>query len=93
MVYTIRVRIIGLVVLVDTFYHLLALDLALITVEEGFIYIGDEEYRYYVESILLIGSSIVFIKFLPALLVGDNDLVVFVVLCFCYYYSFLNMLP
>ena len=86
-------RIIGLIVLIDTFYYLLTLDLALIIVEEGFIYIGDEEYRYYVESILLIGSSIVFIKFLPALLVGDNDLVVFVVLCFCCCYSFLNMLP
>ena len=86
-------RIIDLIVLVDTFYYLLALGLALIAVEEGFIYIGDEEYRYYIEGILLIGSSIVFIKFLLALLVGDNDLVVFVVLYFYYCYFFLNILP
>ena len=78
--------------LVDTFYYLLALDLALIAIEESFIYVEDKKYRYYVEGILLIGSSIVFIKFLLVLLVGDNDLVVFVVLCFYCCYSFLNIL-
>lgn len=79
--------------LVDTFYHLLAPGLAPIAVEEGFVCVGDEECRCCVEGVLLVGSNVVFIKFLPALLVGDNDLVVFVVLCFCCYHSFLNMLP
>lgn len=52
----------GLVVLVDTFYHLLAPGLAPIAVEEGFVCVGDEECRCCAEGMLLVGSNIVFIK-------------------------------